>query len=239
MIARTLVDPFEQRMPVHLVNLDDRPIKLRRNYLLGELHPIDYVTEVTSTEEHREKQRYSSSGEIDQCKIHRVGTSECPEFQASPDGIRIPDSWLQGPEIRMIKYAKEGKQTNKADIEKLPDFLQDLHDRSSKNLTSEELKQKLKEFLNTNKDVFASSKSDLGSSSVVNHRIDTAGTAPIRQALRRTPLGFEQEEEKYLREMINTGGIKPSSSASASNLVLVRKHDQTVRWCWIIDLWMI
>ena len=231
MIARTLVDPFEQRIPVRLINMDDRPIKLRRNYLLGELHPIDYATEVTSTEEHREKQRYSSSGDIGQCKIHRVGTSECPEFQASPDGVRIPDSWLQGPEIRLTRFAKEGKQTNKADIQKLPDFLQDLYDRSSKNLTSKEHKKKLKELLNTNKDAFASSKSDLGSCSVVKHRIDTAGAAPIRQPLRRTPLGFEQEEEKYLREMIDTGVIKPSSSAWASNVVLVRKRDQTVRWC--------
>jgi hypothetical protein len=55
------------------------------------------------------------------------------------------------------------------------------------------------------KDAFASSKSDIGSCSVVKHRIDTTGVAPIRQPLRRTPLGFEQEEEKYLREMIDTG----------------------------------
>jgi hypothetical protein len=131
----------------------------------------------------------------------------------------------------LTRYAKEGKQTNKADIQKLPDLLQDLYDRSSKNLTSKEHKKKLKELLNTNKDAFASSKSDLGSCSVVKHRIDTAGAAPIRQPLRRTPLGFEQEEEKYLREMIDTGVIKPSSSAWASNVVLVRKRDQTVRWC--------
>jgi hypothetical protein len=60
----------------------------------------------------------------------------------------------------------------------------------------------------------------------VKHRLDTAGAAPIRQPLRRTPLGFDQEEEKYFREMIDTGVIKPSSSAWASNVVLVRK-----RWC--------
>ena len=125
MIARTLVDPFEQRIPVRLINLDDRPIMLRRNYLLGQLHPIDYVTEVTSTEEYREKQRFGSSGDIGQCKIHRVGTSEYAEFQASPDGVRNTDSWLQDPEITMTRYAKEGKQTNKAHIEKLPDILQD------------------------------------------------------------------------------------------------------------------
>ena len=130
----------------------------------------------------------------------------------------------------MTRYAKEGKQTNKADIQKLPDFLQDLYDRSSKNLTSEEHKKKLKELLSTNKDAFASNKSDLGSCSVLKHRIDTAGAAPM-QPLRRTPLGFEQEEEKYLREMIDTDVIKPSISAWASNVVLVRKCDQTVRWC--------
>jgi cell shape-determining protein MreC len=55
----------------------------------------------------------------------------------------------------MTRYAKEGKQTNKADIQKLPNILQDLYDRSSKNLTSEEHKKKLKELLNTNKDAFA------------------------------------------------------------------------------------
>ena len=119
-----------------------------------------------------------------------------------------------------------------ADIQKLPDFLQDLYDRSSKNLTSEEHKKKLKELLKTNKDAFASSKSDIGSRSVVKHRIDTAGAAPIRPPLRRTPLGFEQEEEKYLREMIDTGVIKPSSSAWASNVVLVTKSVGA----WIIDL---
>jgi cell shape-determining protein MreC len=42
-----------------------------------------------------------------------------------------------------------------ADIQKLPNILQDLYDRSSKNLTSEEHKKKLKELLNTNKDAFA------------------------------------------------------------------------------------
>ena len=98
-------------------------------------------------------------------------------------------------------------------------------------MTSEERKKKLKELLSINKDAFASSKSNLGSCAVVKHRIDTAGSAPMRQPLRRTPLGFEQEEEKYLREMIDKGVIKPSSSAWSSNVVLVRKRDQTVCWC--------
>jgi cell shape-determining protein MreC len=55
-----------------------------------------------------------------------------------------------------IRYAsfRVKSFTNKADIQKLPNILQDLYDRSSKNLTSEEHKKKLKELLNTNKDAF-------------------------------------------------------------------------------------
>jgi hypothetical protein len=55
MIARTLVDPFKQRIPVRLINLDDRPVKLRRNYRLRELHPIAYTSETLDTSQ----QRYS------------------------------------------------------------------------------------------------------------------------------------------------------------------------------------
>jgi hypothetical protein len=92
-----------------------------------------------------------------------------------------------------------------------------LYDRSSKNLTSEEHKKKLKELLSTNKNAFASNKSDLGSCSVLKHRIDTAGAAPM-QPLRRTPLGFEQEEEKYLRKMIDTDVMKAVLGLSLSSI---------------------
>jgi hypothetical protein len=53
MIARTLVDPFKQRISVRLINLDDRPVKLRRSYRLGELHPIDYASETLDKSQQR------------------------------------------------------------------------------------------------------------------------------------------------------------------------------------------
>ena len=71
----------------------------------------------------------------------------------------------------------------------------------------------------------------MGSCSVVRHKIDTNDAQPIRQHFRRTPKAFEKEEETYLQEQLDARVIVPSSSAWASPVVLVRKKDQTVRWC--------
>ncbi|CAG2196066.1 unnamed protein product [Mytilus edulis] len=81
----------------------------------------------------------------------------------------------------------------------MPDFLQDLYERSSKNLTDEVNRQKLRDLLLTNKDAFASNRTELGTCALVKHKIDTAGAAPIRQPLRRTPIRFEGEEMKNLK----------------------------------------
>jgi hypothetical protein len=37
---------------------------------------------------------------------------------------------------------------------------------------------------------------------MITQTIDTDGAKPIRQPLRRTPQGFEGEEEKYLKDQI-------------------------------------
>ena len=49
--------------------------------------------------------------------------------------------------------------------------------------------------------------------------------------MRRTPIGFEKEEEENLTLMLETGVISESSSDWASAPVLVRKKDWSVRYC--------
>ncbi|CAC5408151.1 Transposon Ty3-G Gag-Pol polyprotein,Transposon Ty3-I Gag-Pol polyprotein,Retrovirus-related Pol polyprotein from transposon 297,Retrovirus-related Pol polyprotein from transposon 17.6 [Mytilus coruscus] len=96
------------------------------------------------------------------------------------------------------------------------------------------MKEVLKIFqknIERNKDAFAASKTHLGTCSYIKHSIDTAGAAPVCQPLRRTPTRFETEEEKNLKDQLEQGVIRPSTSLLASNVVLVRKKDQTVRWC--------
>ena len=79
--------------------------------------------------------------------------------------------------------------------------------------------------------VFARRGLDLGCFPAVKHRINTGGARPIRQPPRRTPLGFEGEEEGYLRQMLGAGIVGPSRSEWASPVVLVRKKDGGVGWC--------
>ena len=63
------------------------------------------------------------------------------------------------------------------------------------------------------------------------HTIDTGDAKPIKQWMRRVPLGFADEEEKYLNKMLDNGVIIPSNSEWASPSVLIHKKDGTVRWC--------
>ena len=71
----------------------------------------------------------------------------------------------------------------------------------------------------------------LGCFGAIKHKIDTQGTHPVRQQMRRTPLGFENEEKQHQENMLTAGVIKPSTSAWASARVLVRKKDGGVCWC--------
>ncbi len=74
-------------------------------------------------------------------------------------------------------------------------------------------------------DVFAKHDLDLGCFTAIKHHIDTGDTKPIKQRMHRTPLGFEQEEQKHLESMLEAGVMSPSASEWASPPVLVRKND--------------
>jgi len=64
---------------------------------------------------------------------------------------------------------------------------------------------------------------------ILQHGIDTGDAQPIRQAPRKPPLATR--EDKILTEMLKTGVIEPSMSSWASPISLVRKKDNTFRFC--------
>jgi hypothetical protein len=59
----------------------------------------------------------------------------------------------------------------------------------------------------------------------IKHKIDTKDAPSIKQKLRRTPMGFEEEEKHHIQEMLERGIIQPSSSEWASPPVLIRTLD--------------
>ncbi len=84
--------------------------------------------------------------------------------------------------------------------------------------------------LSEHQEVFAVIDDDLGKFSALQHSIDSGMAKPVRQPVRRTPLGF-WNEETHLKKMLEAGIVVPSSSEWASPIVLVRNKDGGVRWC--------
>ena len=100
-----------------------------------------------------------------------------------------------------------------AEIPKLPDHLVNLYEQISEKRISYKHKVKFAEVLLQNNDDFARNKLDVGTCSMRTHKLDTDGATPMRQPLRRTTQGFEGEEEKYIKDQIETGVVKPSKSS--------------------------
>ena len=114
--------------------------------------------------------------------------------------------------------------------EPLPEHLLQLYLRSLKNLEGEE-GTSLRHLLIQYQDVFARHDFDLGEFRTIMHRIDTGDAAPVKHGLRRTPLGFQPQEEAHLQMMLDHGIIQPSSSAWAAAPVIVKKKDGNYRYC--------
>jgi hypothetical protein len=72
---------------------------------------------------------------------------------------------------------------------------------------------------------FSKHEFDLGCTSILQHRIDTGTSRPIRQGLRRHPQVYLNVIDERVESMLQAGIIEPSSSPWASNVVLVRKAD--------------
>ena len=87
---------------------------------------------------------------------------------------------------------------------------------------SEGRKQSLQELLDEFKDVFVGRDFRLGSTGVVEHEIHTRGP-PIRQPYRRQNPEVRRQEQEQLKEMLEQGIVRPSSSPWASPVVMVKK----------------
>jgi len=114
----------------------------------------------------------------------------------------------------------------------LPEHLQVLFLQTVDNKElSQEAEEGLKQLLLDHQSTFAKSKTDIGLCTAVQHDIDTGDAKPIQQSPRRPPLNSGTAEDEIIDEMISSGVIQPSDSAWASPVCLVRKKDNSYRFC--------
>ena len=79
--------------------------------------------------------------------------------------------------------------------------------------------------------LFALKGEPLGRTHVTLHDVDTGDAKPIKCRARRTPIGLRDEAMKEEARMLEQGVIEPSESPWASPVVLVRKKDDSLRYC--------
>lgn len=112
----------------------------------------------------------------------------------------------------------------------LPKPMQELLNQASENL-NESQTQSVHKALTEYGDVFALTDKDLGRTDVILHEIDTDNAKPVKQRLRRLPHYAVEEADRQVEDMLNRGIVEPSNSPWAAGVVLVKKKDNTLRFC--------
>ena len=230
MIARSVTKPVSNKIPVKMMNHSSAPIRLKKGFILGTLQSVGSLMQIGTMSDISEE----GMG-ICRLRCHEDGHQRIVQDSHSTTRRKLESFEKQLSIINEIQEefsAEESKEEKRDKItpQNVPSHLQDLYENSVSSLNQQQ-KVKLADLLVKYQDAFAKTKTELGKCSVLKHRIDTAKAAPVRQPLRRTPQGFEGEEEKYLQEQLASGAIQPSSSAWSSPLVLVRKKKGDVRVC--------
>lgn len=169
LIARTVIDPCLDFVPLRILNVSGKKQVLYANTHIATCHPISDLKEISR------------------------------------------------------EQPSEGNDT-------LPEYLKPAWENAQDSLTSEQA-AKVKALLLKHQEVFAKSKTDLGRTDVVRHKINTGAAASVKQNPRRLPLSKRELVRDEVSKMLEQGIIEPSQSAWSSPVVLVQKKDGSTRFC--------
>jgi len=96
---------------------------------------------------------------------------------------------------------------------------------------SDEDRRRLMSLLTEFFSAFSKDENDLGWTDVITHAIDTGDSNPVRQPLRTHPPAHMVAIQEHVSYMLQQGVIQPANSPWASNLVLVKEKDGSLRCC--------
>ena len=112
----------------------------------------------------------------------------------------------------------------------LEDDVQKILELSAPGVTGNDLND-LRALVGEFRDVFALTNDELGCTNVVEHRIETGDSPPIKIPPRRAGLPKVEIIREEVNAMLDQGIIRPSQSPYSFPVVLVKKKDGSVRVC--------
>ena len=104
-------------------------------------------------------------------------------------------------------------------------------DLSGLDLWAPELADEVHQLLAEYQDVFSLDLAELGCTHSTKHTIKVTDDTPFKERFRWIPPPMVEEVRNHLREMLESGAIRPSQSAWCNAVVLVRKKDGSLRFC--------
>jgi len=158
----------------------------------------------------RKEQYFGTASRVEVCDAETQCTDFGQGFQANSVRQTTPSEGTEKNGIEHIECLFEG----------LPSELSPGH------------KEQVRAFLIRNSKVFSESEFDIGRTHLVEHKIETDDSRPVRQALRRHPVAYLPLIDEYVQGMQDSGIIEPRiESEWVSDIVLVCKKDGALRYC--------
>ena len=121
------------------------------------------------------------------------------------------------------------KETMQQRVTKIEELIRTMCDTVS-NDVPENIKSALYNLLHQYSDILSTHQYDLGFTDIVQQRINTGNSKPVRDRLRRYPPPHIKFIDEEVQHMLDANIIEPANSEWASNVVLAKKKDGSLRF---------
>ena len=136
-----------------------------------------------------------------------------------PGSLQVQDEVCPNPQTpKLMIRQRHGKLFDELDL-------------SGLDLWAPKLADKAHWLLTKYHDVFSLDLAELGFTHLTEHTIKVTDDTPFKERFRQIPPPMVEEVRDHLREMLESGAIRPSQSAWCNAVVLVRKKDSGLHFC--------
>ena len=150
-------------------------------------------------------------------------------WRKTPMTQMIPVQLVPGaPEPDSLPDQKEvcpNQQTSKLTVRQRHGKLFDELDLSGLDSWAPKMVDKAHQLLGEYHDIFSLDQAELGCTHFTEHAIKVTDNTPFKEHFRQIPPPMVDEFRNHLREMLESGAIRPSQSVWCNAIVLVRKKD--------------
>ena len=166
-------------------------------------------------------QNYTAYLQTLQKKIPVARAAAALPVPEPPEGKQLPERAVESHDshtLRLTVRQRHGKLFEELDLSGLDSWTPEPVDAACQLLAKYH-------------DVFSLDPAELGCTHSTKHIIKVTDDTPFKERFRQIPLPLVEEVRNHLKEMLESGTIRPSQSAWCNAMVLVQKKDGSLCFC--------